>query len=48
VASFFATHRVVSSQRTLAKAIDNIDDCIHLRAAEEPDLRRWLDAHTEQ
>jgi aminopeptidase N/puromycin-sensitive aminopeptidase len=48
VASFFATHRVVSSQRTLAKAIDNIDDCIHLRAAEEPDLRRWLDAHGEQ
>ncbi len=48
VASFFAAHPVVSAQRTLAKSIDNINDCVHLRATEEPDLRRWLDTHDPQ
>jgi aminopeptidase N/puromycin-sensitive aminopeptidase len=45
VASFFAAHAVESSERTLAKSIDSINACIHLRAAQEPELRRWLDAH---
>ena len=44
VAEFFAAHPVESSERTLAKALDSIDDCIRLRAAQEPELRRWLDA----
>ena len=43
VASFFAAHPVEGSERTLAKSIDNIDDCIHLRAAQEPELRAWLE-----
>ncbi|HEX9199973.1 MAG TPA: M1 family aminopeptidase [Acidobacteriaceae bacterium] len=45
VASFFEAHPVASSARTLSKAIDNINDCIHMRSAQEPELRRWLDAH---
>jgi aminopeptidase N/puromycin-sensitive aminopeptidase len=45
VESFFAAHPVDSAERTLAKAIDSIDDCVHLRAAQEPGLRQWLDAH---
>ncbi len=45
VSSFFATHAVESSERTLAKSIDSMNACIHLRAAQEPELRRWLDAH---
>jgi aminopeptidase N/puromycin-sensitive aminopeptidase len=44
-ASFFAAHPVASTQRTLAKSIDSINDCIHLRAVQEPELRQWLDAH---
>jgi aminopeptidase N/puromycin-sensitive aminopeptidase len=48
VASFFAAHPVVSAERTLAKSIDSINECIHLRAAQEPDLRQWLDAHGGQ
>jgi aminopeptidase N/puromycin-sensitive aminopeptidase len=48
VTNFFAAHPVVSARRTLARSIDSIDDCIHLRAAQEPELRRWLDAHTKQ
>jgi aminopeptidase N/puromycin-sensitive aminopeptidase len=48
VTSFFAAHPVASARRTLARSIDSIDDCIHLRAAQEPELHRWLDAHTAQ
>jgi aminopeptidase N/puromycin-sensitive aminopeptidase len=48
VAGFFAAHPVESSQRTLAKALDSIDDCIRLRAAQEPELRQWLDAQPRQ
>jgi aminopeptidase N/puromycin-sensitive aminopeptidase len=47
VASFFAAHPVTSAERTLAKALNGIDDCIHLRAAQEPELRKWLDAHAQ-
>jgi aminopeptidase N/puromycin-sensitive aminopeptidase len=45
VADFFHAQPVESSQRTLAKSIDSINDCIHLREAQEPELRRWLKAH---
>jgi aminopeptidase N/puromycin-sensitive aminopeptidase len=47
VASFFATHKVDAAQRTLAKAIDNINDCIQLRSAQEPGLRQWLTTQTK-
>ena len=43
VTRFFATHKVEASERTLAKAVDSIDDCIHLRATQEVDLRKWLE-----
>jgi aminopeptidase N len=43
VVNFFATHKVESSERTLAKAVDSIDDCIQLRSAQEPDFHRWLE-----
>jgi aminopeptidase N/puromycin-sensitive aminopeptidase len=46
VVSFFAAHPVASAERVLAKSIDSVNDCIHLRAAQEPELRQWLDAHT--
>jgi aminopeptidase N len=44
VAGFFATHKVDASERTLAKAIDSMDDCIQMRATQEPNLRQWLEA----
>ena len=40
VVSFFAAHPVGSAERTLAKSIDSINECIHLRAAQEPALRK--------
>ncbi len=42
VRGFFATHKVESSDRALAKALDSIDDCVRLKAAQEPNLRAWL------
>ncbi|HMF54695.1 MAG TPA: M1 family aminopeptidase [Edaphobacter sp.] len=42
VASFFATHKVDAAERTLAKALDSINDCVHLREAQEPNLHKWL------
>jgi aminopeptidase N/puromycin-sensitive aminopeptidase len=46
VTSFFAEHPVASSERTLKKSIDSINDCIALRAAQQPKLHEWLDAHS--
>ena len=43
VVDFFATHRVEAAERTLAKAVDSINDCIQLRAAQESDFHRWLE-----
>ena len=48
VASFFAAHPVESSERALKKTLDSIDGCIRLRAAQEPELRKWLDAHGQE
>jgi aminopeptidase N len=44
VVDFFATHKVESSERTLAKAVDSINDCVQLRSAQEADFHRWLAA----
>jgi hypothetical protein len=47
VIDFFTTHKVESSERTLAKAVDSINDCIQLRSAQEPDFHRWLAAQAK-
>jgi aminopeptidase N/puromycin-sensitive aminopeptidase len=44
VVSFFATHKIEASERTLAKAVDSINDCIQLRSSQEPDFHMWLQA----
>ena len=45
VASFFASHHVEAADRTLKKAIDGINDCIQFRAAQQPNLKQWLEQH---
>ena len=42
VMDFFATHKVAASERTLARAVDSINDCIEVRSDQEPKLRAWL------
>jgi aminopeptidase N len=47
VASFFASHKVDASERTLAAAIDSINDCIQLRSVQESKLHAWLATQTK-
>ena len=42
VIDFFAKHKVAAAERTLAKAVDSINDCIEVRAVQQPKLRAWL------
>jgi aminopeptidase N/puromycin-sensitive aminopeptidase len=42
VKSFFATHPVPSSDRSLQHAIERIDGCAELRSSQEPNLKLWL------
>jgi len=40
--TFFSTHPVDASERTLTKSIQSINDCIQLRTAQQPSLHQWL------
>jgi aminopeptidase N len=42
VEHFFAGHKVPASERALAQAKNQISDCIELRAAQGPNLEKWL------
>jgi len=45
VKAFFATHPVEAAERTLAKSLDSIDECVRRRAVERPQLLLWLGEH---
>ncbi len=47
VATFFAAHKVDAAERSLAKALDTIEDCVRLRKEQEPKLKAWLAAHPQ-
>ncbi len=40
--AFFATHKVEGSERALKRAVDQINDCIELRANQDGNLKQWL------
>ena len=42
VVNFFTTHKVPASERALARAKDQINDCIELRSLQEPNLKAWI------
>ncbi len=42
VEHFFTEHKVPAAERALARAKNQISDCIELRAAQEPNLEKWL------
>jgi aminopeptidase N len=47
VIDFFATHKLDATERTLAKAVDSINDCIQLRSAQKADFHSWLEAQPQ-
>ncbi len=42
VTEFFEEHTVLAASHALDRARDNITDCVDLRAAQGPNLERWL------
>jgi aminopeptidase N/puromycin-sensitive aminopeptidase len=44
VLSFFASHKVIASERTLKQSADSISACVQLHQAQEPNLKQWLAA----
>ncbi len=44
ITTFFAAHKIEAAQRTLAKTIDSVNDCIQLRSEQEPRLKTWLES----
>src|SRR5579883_2310266 len=44
VVDFFSTHKVPASDRSLARAKDQINDCIELRSEQGPKLKEWIAA----
>ena len=48
IADFFATHKIEAAERTLAKALDSVNDCIQLRSAQGPKLNAWLESRPKQ
>ena len=48
VQSFFASHPVDASERTLKKSLDSINACVQLQKAQEPNLRQWLEAQSSR
>jgi aminopeptidase N/puromycin-sensitive aminopeptidase len=42
VDSFFTAHKVPASERALARAKNQINDCIELREAQGPKLKEWM------
>jgi aminopeptidase N/puromycin-sensitive aminopeptidase len=44
VVSFYSTHKVHAAERALSRAKDQMNDCIELRAEQEPKLKEWIAA----
>jgi aminopeptidase N/puromycin-sensitive aminopeptidase len=44
VVSFYTTHKVHAAERALVRAGNQINDCIELRASQEPKLQEWIAA----
>ena len=47
VVDFFGSHKVDASERTLSKSIDSINDCIQLKATQQPNLHQWLETQSK-
>ncbi|HEX3473068.1 MAG TPA: M1 family metallopeptidase [Silvibacterium sp.] len=42
VVDFFTTHKVPAAEHALARAKDQINDCIEVRSLQEPNLKTWM------
>jgi aminopeptidase N len=45
VVSFYAAHKIESAERTYRQSIERINNCVDLRAQQQPQLASWLGRH---
>jgi aminopeptidase N len=45
VTEFFSAHKVEAAERTYKQSIERINNCVNLKAAQEPQLASWLGQH---
>jgi aminopeptidase N len=45
VADFYAAHKIEAGERTYRQAIERINNCVDLKAQQEPQLATWLGQH---
>ncbi len=45
VTDFFSAHKVAAAERTYKQSIERINNCVDLRAQQEPQLSSWLGQH---
>jgi aminopeptidase N/puromycin-sensitive aminopeptidase len=45
VKEFFSAHKVAAAERTYKQSIERINDCVDLKAQQEPQLASWLGQH---
>jgi aminopeptidase N/puromycin-sensitive aminopeptidase len=45
--AFFDAHKVPSASRALPRAVNMINDCIDLKAAQNANLQEWLAANSK-
>jgi aminopeptidase N/puromycin-sensitive aminopeptidase len=45
VTEFFNTHKVAAAERTYKQSIERINNCVDLKAQQEPQLAAWLGQH---
>ncbi len=45
VTDFFSAHRIAAAERTYKQSIERINNCVDLKAQQEPQLASWLGQH---
>ncbi len=45
VTEFFTAHKVAAAERTYKQSIERINNCVALKAQQEPQLASWLGQH---
>jgi hypothetical protein len=45
VSDFFTAHHVDAAERTYKQSIERINNCVDLKAQQEPQLTSWLGQH---
>ena len=48
VSEFFAAHKVEAAERTYKQSIERINNCVDLKAQQQPQLASWLEQHSAQ